>query len=164
MFHSLMSRIRSLIYKSNEPLRLALAAVVWVGLHVYAARPLLIAAAAEGIAPLAAWSVVLLMPFVSILPLVAWRTRSLRLRSLTHWTGYASISVFSILFVLVLMSDVVRVSLLLLRASISVSTLSFATLVVSAGGRRAASRRRHAVVCQPRDRLLGTAVAPRCGR
>jgi predicted MPP superfamily phosphohydrolase len=127
-----MSRIRSLVYKSNEPLRLALAAVVWVGLHVYAARPLLIAAAAEGIAPPAAWSVVLLMPFVSILPLVAWRTRSLRLRSLTHWTGYASISVFSILFVLVLMSDVVRVSLLLLRASISVSTLSFATLAAAA--------------------------------
>lgn len=126
-----MTRIRSLIYKSNEPLRVALVAAVWISLHIYAARPLLVAAAAEGIAPRAAWSVVLLMPFVSILPLFARRAHSLRLRSLTHWTGYASISVFSILLVLVLMSDVVRVSLLVLQASVSVRTLSFATLAAA---------------------------------
>src|SRR4029077_8015436 len=120
-----MTRIRSLIYKSNESLRVALVAAIWIGLHIYAARPLLVTAAAEGIAPLVAWSVVLLMPFVSILPLIARRVHSLRFRSLTSWTGYTSISVFSILLVLVLMSDVVRVSLLVLRASVSIRTLSF---------------------------------------
>jgi predicted MPP superfamily phosphohydrolase len=126
-----MTRIRSLIYKSNEPLRVALVAAIWIGLHIYAARPLLIAAAAGGVAPLVAWSLVLLMPFVSILPLIARRVHSLRLRSLTSWTGYTSISVFSILLVLVLMSDVVRVSLLVLQASVSVRTLSFATLAAA---------------------------------
>jgi len=126
-----MTRIRSLIYKSNESLRVALVAAIWIGLHIYAARPLLVTAAAEGIAPLVAWSVVLLMPFVSILPLIARRVHSLRLRSLTSWTGYTSISVFSILLVLVLMSDVVRVSLLVLQASVSIRTLSFATLAAA---------------------------------
>jgi len=127
-----VSHIRSLLYKSNEPLRVALIGAIWIGLHIYAARPLLIAAAAGGVAPLAAWSVVLLMPFISILPLMARRAHSIRLRSITHWIGYASISVFSMLLVLVVMSDVVRVSLLVLRASVSVRTLSFVTLAAAA--------------------------------
>src|SRR2546425_824966 len=127
-----MARIRTLINNSTEPLRLLLISAVWISLHIYAARPLLVAAAAAGITPVVAWGVVLLMPFVSILPIFARRTDSPKLRSLTHWAGYASISIFSMLLVLVLMSDVVRVSLFILRHSVSARTVSFVTLIAAA--------------------------------
>jgi hypothetical protein len=127
-----MARIRTLINNSTEPLRLILLSAVWISLHIYAARPLLVAAAAAGITPLVAWGVVLAMPFVSILPLFARRTHSPKLRSLTHWAGYASISIFSMLLVLVLMSDVVRVSLFVLRQSVNARTVSFVTLIAAA--------------------------------
>ncbi len=124
-----MRRIRALAAASNDLIRIAAIAAIWIALHVYAARPLLVAAAAEGIAPLAAWSVVLVMPFVSMLPLLARRSQSLKVRSLTHWTGYASMSLFSILLVLVLTSDVLRLSLRIMQATISATTMSFAILL-----------------------------------
>ena len=127
-----MARIRTLINNSTELLRLVLLSAVWISLHIYAARPLLVAAAAAGITPLVAWGVVLMMPFVSILPLFARRTQSPKLRSLTHWAGYASLSIFSMLLVLVLMSDVVRVSMFVLRQSVNARTVSFVTLIAAA--------------------------------
>jgi uncharacterized protein len=122
-----MRRFRALASASNDLIRVGGVVAIWIALHVYAARPLLVAAAAGGIAPLVAWSIVAVMPFVSMLPLLGRRS-DLKLRTLMHWTGYASMSIFSILLVLVLTSDVVRLVLLLLRATISTRTMSFATL------------------------------------
>jgi hypothetical protein len=127
-----MRRIRALASNSNELIRMAAVAAIWIGLHVYAARPLLIAAAAGGVAPLAAWTAVLLMPFISMLPLFARSGSGSRLRSFAHWTGYASMSVFSILLVLVLTSDVLRLSLLVLRETINPRVVSYATLIAAA--------------------------------
>src|SRR5438128_5453503 len=124
---SLMSSIRSLA-NPNDLIRSAGLLTLWIALHVYAARPLLVAAAAEGIAPLVAWSVVLVMPFLSMLPLVASRSNALRFRSLAHWIGYVTMSIFSILLVLVLTSDVVRLSLRIVSATVSARTMSFATI------------------------------------
>ena len=126
-----MSRVRSLI-QSNELIRSAALFTLWVALHIYAARPLLVAAAAEGIRPLIAWSVVLVTPFISMLPFFARRSDALRLRSLAHWAGYATMSVFSILLVLVMTSDVIRLSLRIVSASVSARTMSFATIGAAA--------------------------------
>jgi predicted MPP superfamily phosphohydrolase len=126
-----MSRVRSLI-QSNELFRSAGLFTLWVALHVYAARPLLVAAAAEGIRPLIAWSLVLVTPFISMLPFFARRSDALRLRSLAHWAGYATMSVFSILLVLVMTSDVVRLTLRIVSASVSARTMSFATIGAAA--------------------------------
>jgi predicted MPP superfamily phosphohydrolase len=105
---------------------------LWIGLHVYAARPLLVAAAAEGVAPLATWAVVLIIPFVSMLPFVARRSSGLKLRSLAHWIGYATMSVFSMLLVLVLTSDLLRISLRIFRTTVSSRAVSFGTLGAAA--------------------------------
>src|SRR5713226_5659129 len=94
---------------------------IWIGLHVYAARPLLVAAAAGGIAPLVAWGVVLLAPLITILPLLSRRR-------VAQNVGYATMSIFAMLLVLVLMSDVLRVSLLVFRATISAREISFITI------------------------------------
>jgi uncharacterized protein len=127
-----MSRVRSLA-KSNDLFRIAGFLGIWIALHLYAARPLLVAAAAEGIRPLVAWSVVLVMPFVSMMPFVARRSDGLlRLRSLAHWTGYATMSLFSMLLVLVLTSDVVRLTLRIVSATISPRIVSFVTIGAAA--------------------------------
>src|SRR5262249_45693179 len=115
-----MSRLRS-IARSADLVRIAGFLTLWIGLHLYAGRPLLVAAAAEGIRPLIAWSVVLAMPFVTIMPLFVKRP-------FAQWTGYATMSVFSTLLVLVMASDVIRLSLRIVSASISARTLSLVTI------------------------------------
>ena len=98
-----MSRLRS-IRHPNDLFRIAGFLTIWTALHVYAARPLLVAAATEGIRPVIAWSVVLAMPFLTLLPLLVRRP-------LPQWIGYATMSLFSMLLVAVFMSDVVRLVL-----------------------------------------------------
>jgi predicted MPP superfamily phosphohydrolase len=127
-----MRQIRALTSNSNELIRIAGIGAIWIGLHLYAARPLLVAAAAGGIAPLVAWTAVLLMPFVSMLPLLARRDGAWKLRSFAHWTGYASMSFFSILLMLVLTSDIARLMLLFVRATLSARTVSFLMLISAA--------------------------------
>ena len=116
-----MKRIRSLALHPAELIRGIALAALWFGLHVYAARPLLVAAAAGGIAPLAAWSFVLLIPCITILPLLSRRPIPQRI-------GYAVLSVFTMLLVLVLTSDVLRIGLLIFRATLSARVVSFVTL------------------------------------
>ncbi len=97
---------------------------IWVALHIYAARPLLVAAAAYGIAPLVAWGVVLLAPCITVLPLLSRSSFAQRI-------GYATMSVFAMLLILVLTSDVLRLSLPIFRATISPRVISFATLATA---------------------------------
>src|SRR5207245_9731219 len=122
-----MSRIRT-FPSPSELIRVASFLTLWIGLHVYAARPLLVAAAAGGVAPMVAWGVVLLMPFVSMLPFIARRSR---FRALAHWTGYATMSIFSMLLVLVLTSDLLRLSLRIVSATVSARAMSFATIAAA---------------------------------
>jgi predicted MPP superfamily phosphohydrolase len=115
-----MRRLRTLTHPT-ELIRITLMLAVWIGLHLYAARPLLVAAAAGGIAPLAAWSIVLILPFVTVLPMVS-RSR------LAQAIGYGTMSILSMLLVLVLTSDVLRISLRIFQATISSRVVSFTTL------------------------------------
>jgi len=91
-----MSRIRALAFRRNELVRNAAFLTLWIALHVYAARPLLT------LSPLA-WIAVVVMPFVSLLPLFARR------QSLAQHAGYASIAIFTSLLVVVLASDALRI-------------------------------------------------------
>ncbi|HEY8130726.1 MAG TPA: metallophosphoesterase, partial [Thermoanaerobaculia bacterium] len=120
-----MRRIRAFSGTSNDLIRAAALLSLWVGLHLYAARPLLVAAAAGGIAPLAAWAVVLITPFLSMLPLLARRP-------FAHWIGYATMSIFSMLLVLVATSDLIRLALRIVSATVSGRTMSFVTLATAA--------------------------------
>ena len=122
-----MSRARTLL-RSNDLIRTAGLLTIWFALHVYAARPLLVAAAAEGIRPLVAWGVVLLMPFVSMLPFLARRSDAIRLRSFAHWTGYATMSLFSMLLIVVLTSDLVRV-VVKVNAFVTIGAAAFLAIV-----------------------------------
>ena len=118
-----MSRIRALAASHNDLVRTLAAASLWIALHVYAARPLL------ALAPRGAWIAVLLMPFVSILPLFARRDHSLRSRSLVHWAGYLSLSLFSMLLIVVLLGDTLRLGWLLIGfAPLSTRAMSVGTL------------------------------------
>jgi predicted MPP superfamily phosphohydrolase len=110
-----VKRLRALASNQNETVRITLTATLWVALHLYAGRPLVVAARAAGIAPAIAYAVLVALSFVSVLPMLARRNDTLRVRSAAHWLGYATMSVFATLLVLVLLSDVVRLSYAALR-------------------------------------------------
>lgn len=74
-------------------------ALLWLGLFAYAGRPVLAGAAAAGIAPAGAWTILLVLALLPLLPFLVRRG---------HWSGYATLALFSSLLVLVLLSDIVR--------------------------------------------------------
>lgn len=98
-----MARIRTRVLNPSQPARLALFLGVWLSLFIYAGRPLLVGAAAAGLARPFAWGALLLL---AALPLLPFFTRG---KTLAHWTGYATLAIFSLLLTLVFVSDVVRV-------------------------------------------------------
>jgi predicted MPP superfamily phosphohydrolase len=120
-----MSRLRVLASQPFELIRAASMLAIWVALHIYAARPLLVAAAAGGIAPVVAWTVVLLLPFVTVLPLLSRRRTA-------QVIGYGTMSILSMLLVLVFTSDLLRISLRMFRMTISSPAISFTTLGAAA--------------------------------
>jgi uncharacterized protein len=89
--------------------RFLLTGGVWLALFIYAGRPLLVGAAAAGIAPAVAWASLVMLAAVPVLPLFVRRG------SAAHWIGYATLGVFSTLLVLVLLGDVVRLAYHVLR-------------------------------------------------
>jgi predicted MPP superfamily phosphohydrolase len=99
---------------------------VWLGLFAYAGRPLLVAAHAGGVGPAVAWSLLVGLAFLPLLPFMLKRP-------LTSWIGYATLGIFSLLLVLVAVSDVVRLVLLLARAVVPAQTISFAILAAAGG-------------------------------
>ncbi|HSP15084.1 MAG TPA: metallophosphoesterase [Thermoanaerobaculia bacterium] len=122
-----MKKIRALVLDRALPSRL-LFVTVWLSLFAYAGRPLLVAAHAEGVAPAVAWLALLGCSFLPMLPILARRTGGLIKRALLHWTGYVVLGLFSLLLVLVALSDLVR-----LLFAISVQTMSFSVLAAAAG-------------------------------
>ncbi|HEX8171035.1 MAG TPA: metallophosphoesterase [Thermoanaerobaculia bacterium] len=99
-------RLRELALASQT--RIVVSAALWLSLFVYAGRPLLVGAAVAGIAPAVAWSALVALSLLPILPLVFRRRDNLLQSSLAHWTGYATLAIFSTLLFLVLLGDVVR--------------------------------------------------------
>jgi predicted MPP superfamily phosphohydrolase len=79
--------------------RLAVIGVAWLSLFAYAGRPILAGAAAAGVAPAGAWAILFAMSLLPLVPFVFRRG---------HWSGYATLALFSSLLVLVLLGDAVR--------------------------------------------------------
>ena len=107
-------RIREIALASQT--RLALVAAVWLSLFAYAGRPLLAGAAAAGVAPAFAWTLLLAAAVLPTLPMLAGR------RSAAHWSGYAILALFSTLLVLVIVGDVVRGAYTLVRWAVPAQT------------------------------------------
>jgi len=90
--------------------RALLITAVWLSGFIYAGRPLLVGAAAAGVAPSVAWSGLIFVSFLPMLPL-AMRRREIPVhRGFAHWTGYVTLAFFSTLFVLVILGDLVRLA------------------------------------------------------
>lgn len=106
-------RLKELALASQT--RFAVTAALWLSLFIYAGRPLLVGAAAAGIAPLFAWAALVMMAALPILPMLVRRTDALTQRTLAHWIGYGTLGVFATLLVLVLIGDVVRLGYHLFR-------------------------------------------------
>src|SRR4029078_12818297 len=77
---------------------------------IYAGRPLLVGAAAAGVAPSVAWSGLIFVSFLPTLPLAMPRREIPVHRGFAHWTGYVTLAFFSTLFVLVILGDLVRLA------------------------------------------------------
>src|SRR5712691_11325081 len=116
-----MKKIRALVFDGALPARLGFA-VLWLSLFAYAGRPLIAAARAGGLTPAIAWLVLFAFSLLPILPVLARRADPLRKRSLLHWTGYATLAVFSTLLILVALGDVVRLTFLIARATVPSQT------------------------------------------
>lgn len=116
--------------------RVVLLVAVWISLFTYAGRPLLVAAHASGIAPVAAWSLLGALSVLPLLPFFARGSEHLKKTVAIHWVGYATMAVFSILLFLVAAGDVFRMAVALLRwmvvsapvPPVDAVTMSFATL------------------------------------
>ena len=107
-------RIREIALASQA--RFAVTAAVWLSLFAYAGRPLLAGAAAAGLAPAIGWTLLLLAALLPALPML------LGTRSSIHWTGYATLAVFSTMLVLVFVGDVVRGAYAIARWAFSAHT------------------------------------------
>ena len=90
--------------RPTELVRITFTMAIWIGLHLYAARPLLTAAAAGGIAPTITWSCVLLLPFITALPMLSRRR-------MAQTIGYGVMSILTMLLLIVFCSDLVRIVL-----------------------------------------------------
>jgi len=117
-------RLRELALASQT--RILAIGAVWLALFLYAGRPLLIGAAAAGIAPAAAWAALVILAAVPALPLF------FRGKALAYSIGYATLGVFSTLLVLVLVGDVVRLGYHLFRATFD-PRLAGLTILAGAG-------------------------------
>ncbi|HYR29152.1 MAG TPA: metallophosphoesterase [Thermoanaerobaculia bacterium] len=117
-------RLRELALASQT--RMLVIGAVWLSLFLYAGRPLLVGAAAAGIAPVAAWAALVILAAMPTLPLF------FRGKSLAYSIGYTTLGVFSTLLVLVLAGDVVRLGYHLFRASFD-PRLAGLTILAGAG-------------------------------
>jgi predicted MPP superfamily phosphohydrolase len=116
-----MSRIRT---AALPPIRFAALLTIWFSLFAYAGRPLLVAAHIAGVGRVEAWSGLFIL---SLLPLLA-----LLRRPLPQFAGYATLALFSTLFIVVVFGDFLRIAWWLARASLDARTLTYASLGAAA--------------------------------
>lgn len=119
-------RLRELALASHA--RFVVTGAVWLSLFLYAGRPLLVGAAAAGIAPSIAWALLVILAMLPALPLFLRRSS----RTATHWIGYAVLGIFSTLLVLVLLGDVVRLAYHLFRLTFDARAAGL-TILAGAG-------------------------------
>jgi hypothetical protein len=108
-------------------------ALLWLSLFAYAGRPLLVAARAEGLGSAAAWLALFLCSLLPMLPFFGGRDEAPGKRAFSHWIGYATMGVFSLLLVLVLLSDVLRVGSFLVHATLGSRAVAWSILGLTAG-------------------------------
>ena len=125
-------RLRTIALTGTAAARLGLA-LVWLSLFAYAGRPLLVLAHAGGVAPAIAWALLVLSSALPLLPWLMPRTDAPYRRSIAHWVGYATLAVFSLLLMLVLLSDVVRLIGGVAGWALTARTVSFAVVAAAAG-------------------------------
>ncbi|HEX7705218.1 MAG TPA: metallophosphoesterase [Thermoanaerobaculia bacterium] len=116
--------------------RLALLFAVWGGLFVYAGRPLLVTARVAGIAPTLAWASLAVLSILPMLPLLTRQQGSLLQRNLLHRLGYFTLSLFAMLLVAVVATDLVRfvVAVAGLLMTVPLPSLNVALLSLAALG------------------------------
>jgi len=100
-------------FAAGSPARVILVSTIWFSLFLYAGRPVLAGAAAAGLPRGAAWAALLALTLIPALPLATRRA---------HFIGYAVLGLFSTLFVLELLGDVVRGTYFLARWAMSAHT------------------------------------------
>lgn len=103
-----MRRIRELAASGTAHIRFVLLPAIWLALFAYAGRPVLDAARVEGVNSAIAWGGLFLLALLPMLPLLTRRSDRIRKRTVMHWTGYATLGIFSTLLVLVALGDLVR--------------------------------------------------------
>ena len=108
-------RFRELVLASQA--RFVVTGAVWLSLFIYAGRPLLVGAAAAGIAPVFAWAALVTLAGLPVLPMVVRRSEAMTYRTLVHWIGYGTLGIFAILLVLTFLGDIVRLGYHLFRVS-----------------------------------------------
>lgn len=124
-----MKRIRAIVLNGAFVQR-ALFVAVWMCLFAYAGRPFLVVAATGGVAPAIAWAGLVLLAALPLLPVFVGRGDALNRRSVAHWIGYATLALFSLLLVLVVLGDVVR---LLIAPLVTARGISLTILAAAAG-------------------------------
>ena len=123
------SRTRAAAVSPIPWLRLALLLAVWGGLFTYAGRPLLVTARVAGLAPELAWASLGVLAFLPMLPLLMRRQGSTLHRDLLHRIGYFTLALFTMLFVAVVATDLVRLALSV--AGVLLKTLQLPSLNVA---------------------------------
>ncbi|HWW60627.1 MAG TPA: metallophosphoesterase [Thermoanaerobaculia bacterium] len=118
-----MTRIRTAV-SSSVPRGFAFSAI-WLGLFAYAGRPLLVAAHAIGVIPAIAWSALFALSLLPLVPFFSRRTRA------ANWIGYATLTVFAMLLLAVMMTDVVRLGYLVARQALDTRTISYTALATA---------------------------------
>ncbi len=103
--------------------RTMIMAAVWLGLFAYAGRPVLAGAAAAGIAPAGAWTILFALSLLPLLPFLVRRW---------YWSGYATLALFSSLLVLVFLGDLLRVVYLIAGRVLDARMLSLGILGTAA--------------------------------
>jgi uncharacterized protein len=127
-----MNRHRSREAAARVPwLRVAVLISVWVALFSYAGRPILVAAHATGVAPHVAWIALVLLSIVPLLPFFTRSRSKAHATTVLHMTGYVTMALFAMLFVLVIASDVTRLVLATLRVAAAALPLPHLDVVVT---------------------------------
>lgn len=123
-------RLKELALASQT--RFLLMAAAWLSLFIYAGRPLLVGAAAAGIAPVVAWAALVILAALPILPMLIRRSGAFSHRTLAHWIGYSTLGLFALLLVLTLVGDLVRLGYHLFRLTFD-ARLAGLTILGGAG-------------------------------
>lgn len=102
---SMRQRSRAVSVVAAAPGRTLLFFAVWLSLFAYAGRPLLVTAAAAGVAPAVAWGSLAALAALPLVPLFARGARPA-----LQWLAWMTAALFAVLLALVSIGDLVRLA------------------------------------------------------